>query len=76
MRVFILWDESVSSSAYPVLGLYTTLEKAIAAAFEDTDLHGPPTNLAIYEDETDQVYDDRTRPPFEPVYHRIPERKP
>lgn len=72
MRIFVLFDPS--DRAYPMLGLYTTLERAFAAAWDD----GPPTTpgLCVYEEETDQVYDDPKRPPFEPVYHDIPKEEP
>lgn len=71
MRIFVLFDQKFP--AYPMLGLYTTLEKAFAAAWED----GPPTpNLCVWEEETDLVYDDPKNPPFEPIFHEIPKEKP
>jgi hypothetical protein len=71
LRIFVLYDPS--DRAYPMLGLYTTLEKAFAAALEDGE---PPPGVCVYEEETDQVYDDPKNPPFEPVYHDIPRTKP
>ena len=71
MRVFVLYDPS--DRAYPMIGLYSTLKKAFAAAWDD----GPPEpGLCVYEEEMDQVYDDPKNPPFEPVYHEVPKEKP
>ena len=67
LRIFVLWLPT--NRDYPTLGLYTTLEKAVAAAYGDGD---PPSDLCIYEEETDQIYDDPKHPPFEPIRHDIP----
>lgn len=70
MRIFVLYDPS--NRAYPMLGLYTTLEKAFAAGQEEPMTPG----VCVYEEETDLVYDDPKNPPFEPVYHELPKEKP
>ena len=72
MRVFVLYDPS--DRAYTMLGIYSTLEKAFAAAWDDPK-DPPASDICVYEEELDLVYDDPKHPPFEPVYHKIP-RKP
>lgn len=69
MKIFVLFDPD--DRAYPILGLYTTLEKAFDGAYEDGK---PPTGLCVYEEETDLVYTDPKNLPFEPVFHEIPKR--
>ena len=74
MRVFVLYDPS--DRAYPMMGIYSTLEKAFAAGQgRDGSGEQPTPGLCVYEEELDQVYDDLKNPPFEPVYHELP-RKP
>jgi len=58
MKVFILFDEN--DHAYPILGVYSTLEKAKAAVRE------PSPHLCVYEEALDEVGET-----IEPVYHKI-----
>jgi hypothetical protein len=63
-KVFVLFDSNFP--AYPIVGIFSSLEKAVAVAWEE----GPPSlALRIYEEEIDQTS-------VEPVLREIPQEKP
>lgn len=62
MTVFILYDESDDDlrRAYPILGVFTTLEKARASV--DVVADGDIDDLVIYEEGLDETDKSRTEP--------------